>query len=81
MDKFIKSSDIHDPHAPGSDPNAIRCYVCDANLTEKQEKSAKKEGKEKEKIKPGLVELRREGTGFSAGGANQVKKDQVNFQC
>lgn len=79
MDKFIKSADNHDPHAPGSDPNAIRCYVCDLDLTEKPEKASKKEGKEK--IKPGLVELRREGTGFSAGGANQVKRDQVGFQC
>ncbi|KAK5652536.1 hypothetical protein OQA88_10442 [Cercophora sp. LCS_1] len=81
VDKFIKSSDNHDPHTPGSDPNAMRCYVCDADLTEKPEKASKKESKEKDKIKPGLVELRREGTGFSAGGANQVKRDQVNFQC
>ncbi|KAH6849988.1 hypothetical protein B0I37DRAFT_413422 [Chaetomium sp. MPI-CAGE-AT-0009] len=54
-----------------------RCYVCEADLTEKE--SAKKEGKEK--IQPGLVELRREGTGFSAGGSNQVKKDAVMFRC
>lgn len=58
----------------------MRCYVCDGDLTEKP---GKKEGgkADKEKIKPGLVELRREGTGFSASGANQVKKDLVNFQC
>lgn len=55
----------------------MRCYVCEADLTEKE--SAKKEGKEK--IRPGLVELRREGTGFSAGGSNQVKKDAVMFRC
>jgi nitric oxide synthase-interacting protein len=55
----------------------MRCYVCEADLTEKE--SAKKESKEK--IRPGLVELRREGTGFSAGGSNQVKKDAVMFRC
>ncbi|KXX73910.1 Nitric oxide synthase-interacting protein [Madurella mycetomatis] len=61
--------------------DSIRCYVCEADLTEKKE-SAKKEGKaEREKIRPGLVELRREGTGFSAGGNNQVKKDAVTFRC
>ena len=54
------------------------CYVCDANLTEKVDKKVKGE---KEKIKPGLVELRREGTGFSAGGPNQVRRELVNFQC
>ena len=57
--------------------DSMRCYVCEADLTEKE--TAKKEGKEK--IQPGLVELRREGTGFSAGGSNQVKKDAVMFRC
>jgi len=68
VDQFMKPS--------GDEP--VRCYVCEADLTEKKE-SAKKEGKEK--IRPGLVELRREGTGFSAGGSNQVKKDAVTFRC
>lgn len=59
----------------------LRCYVCEANLTENKE-SGKKEGKaEKEKIRPGLVELRREGTGFTAGGNNTVKKNGVTFTC
>ncbi|KAK4252075.1 nitric oxide synthase-interacting protein [Corynascus novoguineensis] len=68
VDQFMKPS--------GGEP--VRCYVCEADLTEKKE-SSKKEGKEK--IRPGLVELRREGTGFSAGGSNQVKKDSVTFRC
>ncbi|KAK4106272.1 ENOS interacting protein [Parathielavia hyrcaniae] len=64
---------------PGSD--SLRCYVCDADLADNH-RSSKKEGKgEKDRIRPGLVELRREGTGFSAGGSNQVKKETVNFQC
>jgi nitric oxide synthase-interacting protein len=71
VDQFMKPS--------GSEP--VRCYVCEADVTENNH-SSKKEGKaEKERIRPGLVELRREGTGFSAGGSNQVKKDTVNFQC
>jgi len=79
IDKFVRHADRHDPHAPESEPGGMRCYVCDGDLAEKP---GKKEGKaDKEKIKPGLVELRREGTGFSASGANQVKKDLVNFQC
>lgn len=69
VDQFMKPS--------GGEP--IRCYVCEIDLTEK-EGSSKKEGKsDKEKIRPGLVELRREGTGFSAGGSNTVKKDAVTF--
>lgn len=67
----------------GSD--SLRCFVCDADLTENNGNSKKgakgEKEKEKEKIKPGLVELRREGTGFSAGGNNQVKKDAVTFRC
>ncbi|KAK4169296.1 hypothetical protein QBC43DRAFT_307385 [Cladorrhinum sp. PSN259] len=71
VDQFMKPSS-------GSEP--IRCYVCDSDLTDKPTtKSSKKEGKEKEKIRRGLVELRREGTGFTAGGTTQAKKDTVNF--
>ncbi|KAK3302384.1 uncharacterized protein B0T15DRAFT_303601 [Chaetomium strumarium] len=58
----------------------VRCYVCEADITGKTESSSRKEGRTgKEKIRPGLVELRREGTGFSAGGNNQVKKNAVTF--
>ncbi|KAK4135291.1 ENOS interacting protein [Trichocladium antarcticum] len=65
VDQFMKP--------PGAD--SVRCFVCDADLTERKAKG------NKEKIRPGLVELRREGTGFSAGGNNQVKKDSVMFRC
>ncbi|KAL7626580.1 hypothetical protein AAE478_003352 [Parahypoxylon ruwenzoriense] len=97
VEKFMRPSrqhqQHHDPHAPAGEAERLRCYVCEADLTEKNsdggnnntgsEKSSKKnkKEKEKEKIRPGLIELRSEGTGFSAGGANQVQKSGVAFQC
>jgi len=85
----------HDPHAPidgasdggggGAGPPLLLCYVCDADLTDRgddnDKSKRKKEKGEKDEIRPGLVDLRCEGTGFSAGGANQVKKSGVAFQC
>ncbi|KAI0386237.1 ENOS interacting protein [Hypomontagnella monticulosa] len=86
VEKFIRPSrQHHDPHASASDAEAIRCYVCEADLTGKTNgkeiSSEKGKKKDKEKIRPGLVELRSEGTGFSAGGANQVQKSGISFQC
>lgn len=79
--KFMQPSkaDTHDPHA---EVGVVRCYVCQADVTErKKEKREGKEGKEKEKIRPGLVEISCEGTGFAGGGKNMVKKKGVAFQC
>ncbi|ETS76063.1 hypothetical protein PFICI_13007 [Pestalotiopsis fici W106-1] len=80
VDKFMRPSKHGDPHADDVDFTGMRCYVCEANLIDSsaQEKSKKKD---KERIRPGLVELRSEGTGFSAGGSNQVQKVGVAFQC
>ncbi|KAI1106911.1 ENOS interacting protein [Jackrogersella minutella] len=81
VDKFIRPSrSNHDPHAVDA---KVMCYVCEADLTEKNGNDAgeKSKKKDKEKIRPGLVELRSEGTGFSAGGVNQVQKSGVAFQC
>ncbi|KAI1348644.1 hypothetical protein F5Y01DRAFT_208943 [Xylaria sp. FL0043] len=84
VEKFMKPNKHHDPHA--TEPDALRCYVCDADLTDhggaNYEENSKGKKKEKDRIRPGLVELRSEGTGYSAGGANQVRKNGVaGFQC
>ncbi|KAI1862534.1 hypothetical protein JX265_009248 [Neoarthrinium moseri] len=87
VDRFMRPAGHHDPHAEDeADPEALRCYVCDADLADKppaggKGEKAKKKDKEKDKIRPGLVEISSEGTGFSAGGASQVKKVGVAFQC
>ncbi|KAI0014186.1 hypothetical protein F4779DRAFT_210792 [Xylariaceae sp. FL0662B] len=81
VDKFMRPSKHHDPHAPAVDADDLRCYVCETNLSEKNSSNNDKGKKDKEKIRPGLVELRSEGTGFSAGGTSQVQKAGVAFQC
>jgi len=72
-----------DPHAPEAEAEGMRCYVCEADLSGKAGKQEKGEkvGKEKEKVRPGLVELRSEGTGFAGGGKNLVTREGVAFQC
>lgn len=81
--KFMQPSGHHDPHADQVNPEDLRCYVCEASLvdTPSKDKGEKSKKKDKERIRPGLVELRSEGTGFSAGGVNQVQKVGVAFQC
>ncbi|KAH9898835.1 ENOS interacting protein [Xylariomycetidae sp. FL2044] len=87
VDKFMRPAKHHDPHAPASSSDELRCYVCEADLAETStrqrdgETGTRSKKKDKEKIKPGLVELKTEGTGFSAAGQNQVEKSGVAFQC
>ena len=80
----------HDPHAEheGRDSAGMRCYVCEADLmSDGKEKDREVEGKgkkskeDKDRIKPGLVEIRSEGTGFASAGVNRVEKSGVAFQC
>jgi nitric oxide synthase-interacting protein len=58
----------------------VTCYVCDEVLSEVVEKKAKKS--KKSGVKPGLVLIQSDGTGFSAGGGNvTTEKEGIAFQC
>jgi nitric oxide synthase-interacting protein len=81
--KFMKPEHRHhrDAHEEGPEPDTVHCYVCDADLTAKPERKEKESKKHKEKgVKPGLVEIRSEGTGFAGGGKAVVKREGVAFQ-
>ena len=76
-----------DPHVSPTEQGEkerVVCYVCETDLSGK--KSKMKDGgegarAEKVALKPGMVELRSEGTGFAGGGENMVQRDGVAFQC
>ena len=76
-----------DPHASPSEEevkNRVVCYVCDTDLSGRKIKA--KEGVDEAKtgkgaLKPGIVELKCEGTGFAGGGDNMVQRNGVAFQC
>ncbi|KAK8238528.1 hypothetical protein HDK90DRAFT_502879 [Phyllosticta capitalensis] len=84
--QFLKP-EAHDPHAsPSADSGnvgVVRCYVCEEVVGGEASKSKKdkKEKKKKDALKPGLVEIRCEGTGFAGGGKAVVEKKGVAFQC
>ena len=70
----------------------ILCYVCEADVTpsgpaskdETAEGHGKKKSKKKDKengIRPGLVEVCSEGTGFAGRGGNVATRTGVAFQC
>jgi nitric oxide synthase-interacting protein len=87
VDKFLRPEHRHhrDAHDDAPEPETIHCYVCDTDLTSKPEKKSKHNGKDekkkdKEKVRPGLVQIRSEGTGFAGGGKNMVKREGVAFQ-
>ncbi|KAL6705487.1 hypothetical protein ACN47E_006752 [Coniothyrium glycines] len=93
VDKFLRPEHRHqrDAHEQGPEPQSVHCYVCDADLTGVATEGAKTKKKDKEKekekdkqkdkgVKPGLVEIRSEGTGFAGGGKAMVKREGVAFQ-
>jgi nitric oxide synthase-interacting protein len=87
VDKFLTPHHRHhrDAHEETPAPETVHCYVCDADLTAAEPKQVEKEGKKRKKDKetgpkPGLVELKTEGTGFAGGGKNMVKKEGTAFQ-
>ncbi|CAD6564799.1 MAG: hypothetical protein ASARMPREDX12_004437 [Alectoria sarmentosa] len=76
-----------DPHASPTKQdgeNRVACYVCETDLSGKKAKA--KQGDdgvkaEKGAVKPGMVELMSEGTGFAGGGDNMIQRKGVAFQC
>ena len=80
-----------DPHTAEGEAeiaSEIRCYVCEEDLTDKgtvEKGKVHKEGKhrkeDKDRLKPGLVEIAAEGTGFAGGGENMAKRQGIAFQC
>jgi nitric oxide synthase-interacting protein len=80
-----------DPHnqlpTSGETIGRVLCYVCETDITpsgskHKHKSKDKDKGKESgSKIKPGLVEISSEGTGFAQGGDNMARKKGVAFQC
>ncbi|KAJ5988369.1 hypothetical protein N7481_003579 [Penicillium waksmanii] len=89
--KFMTPHAVLDPHASKEEQaqhGLVLCYVCETDLTPREEKSkdadgSKKKSKKKDKdgVKPGLVEVSSEGTGFAGGGGNVATKTGVAFQC
>lgn len=86
-DKFVSAS--REEEGGGG---VVTCFVCDELLTgnpgEKSGKEGgekKKKGKkerEKEKGERGMVLIKCDGTGFSAGGGNvTTEKEGIAFQC
>lgn len=81
-DRFQKSAEksAHDKEHD----DAVRCYVCQEDVTPGRKSKRKKDegtGEKESKVERGLVELSSEGTGFAGGGKNMVKKQGVAFQC
>jgi len=78
--KFMTPRSEPDAYEPGTEYGILRCYVCELDLTGKSGKGSKKD-KEKGKPKPGVIEIRSDGTGFAGGGKNMVQKKGTAFQC
>ncbi|KAE8393217.1 hypothetical protein ETB97_005048 [Aspergillus alliaceus] len=91
--KFMTPHDAPDPHATKEEQEKtaalhglVLCYVCETDITPRSstdngKESGKKKKKDKETIKPGLVEISSEGTGFAGRGGNVATKTGVAFQC
>ena len=67
-----------DPHDKST--RTLKCYVCDVDLSDRQ-RSSKKDA-DKGRIRPGLVLIESDGTGFTAGGGIvTTEKQGIAFQC
>ena len=72
-----------DPHASNQEDRQA-CYVCDTSLSHQEPSkhdSKTKKGDDRARLKPGLVEINSEGTGFAGGGKNMAKREGIAFQC
>ncbi|KAL2005425.1 hypothetical protein VTN00DRAFT_2636 [Thermoascus crustaceus] len=92
VSKFMTPQTTPDPHASKEEQAAARrvlCYVCETDITPPEcdpevngkSKSRSKENGKEGKVKPGLVEVSAEGTGFAGGGESMAKREGVAFQC
>jgi len=79
-ENFLKPSEAN-AHDQDAEIGVIRCYVCQTDVTESKKSKKDKSEKKKDKIRPGLVDISTEGTGFAGGGTNMVKRSGVSFQC
>lgn len=80
----MKPHENPDPHTPDTDElhGRMLCYVCETDITETKATNGKKDkNHKKDKIKPGLVMISSEGTGFAGGGENMAKREGTAFQC
>ena len=83
-DKFMRSTEspTNEARRAGGGDRML-CYVCEADLTEQAPGEVRGAGKskDKDKVRPGLVQISCEGTGFAGGGSNITRREGVAFQC
>lgn len=83
---FCRACVVRLVDSAAKDGGVVACYVCDKSLEEDaKEKGDGDEGKPRKRVKgempAGVVELKSDGTGFSAAGGNKVERVSTQFQC
>ena len=82
VDQFMTPHKDPDPHVAEDELHGrMLCYVCETDITEHPPTKQKPKEKGKDKIRPGIVEISSEGTGFAGGGNNVAKREGTAFQC
>ena len=93
MEKFMKPTLRQGAQNTRSETRLV-CYVCETDLSDttynatveenagsKADSGKRAKEKDKERLKPGLVELSTQGTGFAGGGNSVIGREGVAFQC